>query len=267
MGKVKYREPSGNFEKLASPNKGNTLRTSIGRDGDVQEFYLFSIEKLIPYHKQARKYFSNEEIDDLAATIKEHGIQSPLLVIPSSTQPNKYEIVSGERRFRAAVKLGLEKLPCIIIESKDAEEVALIENIQRESLHPIELADAIARLLDEKQHGQQTKIAEKIGVSKHKISHLLAISRLPEDIKSYLLQKKEIKIDFLKKLAYLKDEQSIRDKVFNSDINQNKYRSVLRLSFNGENFKWDRLNIDKLSTAEKDFLKSEFYKLIERLNT
>jgi len=129
----------------------------------VGEYYFLSIEKLIPYQKQARRIFNEEEIQELAQTIKEHGIKSPLLVINSKNHQGSFEVVSGERRLRAAKIVGLTKLPCIIIDDNQAEEVALIENIQRENLHPIELADALAKLLDEKKHGQQIEMAEKIG--------------------------------------------------------------------------------------------------------
>lgn len=265
--KIRYKESSGALEKMTAPNFESSSRSSIGMDQFVGEYYFISIEKLIPYQKQARRIFNEEEIQELAGTIKEHGIKSPLLVINSKAHEGSFEVVSGERRLRAAKIVGLAKLPCIIIDDNQAEEVALIENIQRENLHPIELADAIAKLLDENKRGQQVNIAEKIGVSKQQVSHLVAISKLPEDVKNYLIQKKDIKIDFLKKLAYLKDEKIIRDKVFNTEVNKKKFRSVLRLSFNGENFKWDRLNIENLTAAEKDFLKSELYKIMERLNT
>lgn len=265
--KIRYKESSGALEKMSAPNFESNNRSSIGMEQFVGEYYFLSIEKLIPYQKQARRIFNEEEIQELAGTIKEHGIKNPLLVINSKAQDGSFEVVSGERRLRAAKIVGFTKLPCIIIDADQAEEIALIENIQRQNLHPIELADAIAKLLEEKKHGQQVNIAVKIGVSKQQITHLVAIARLPEDIKNYLLEKKDIKIGFLKKLAYLKDEKTIRERVFNLSANQRKYTSVLRLSFDGENFKYDHSKIDKLSALEKGSLRAELSKIIEKLKS
>ena len=263
--KRRYKDSSGAMEKMTAPNFESSNRSSIGMEKFVGEYYFLSIEKLIPYQKQARRIFNEEEIQELAQTIKEHGIKSPLLVINSKNHQGSFEVVSGERRLRAAKIVGLTKLPCIIIDDNQAEEVALIENIQRENLHPIELADALAKLLDEKKHGQQIEMAEKIGVSKQQISHLVAISKLPEDVKNYLIQRKDLKIAYLRKLAYLKDEQTLREKVFNSDTNQKKYASVLRLSFNGDSFKCDQLKIDKLNPLEKKALVKELLNIVESI--
>lgn len=176
-------------------------------------------------------------------------------------------MVSGERRLNAARKVGMETVPCMILDrDKDANEIALIENLQRVDLHPIELADAISLTLSDSKYGSQSELADRIGVSKQQISHLVAISRLPVDVKNHLLQKREISVSELRKLAYLKDENLVRAKIFGMSSDKKKYKSLLRLTYNGENFKFDHLKIDKLTVNEKISLKLELEKIITMLS-
>lgn len=266
MRKIRYKEPSQSLEKMVAPNFDESSRSSVGMDKFVGEYFFIEVSKLIPFKKQARLIFNDEELESLANTIKEHGIRQPLTVIKSQDQEEKFEVVSGERRLRASKIAGLEKVPCIVITDRNsAEEIALIENIQRQNLHPIELADAIAALLRDKEHGSQVDFAIRIGVSKQQISHLIAISRLPEDIKLQLLKKEDLKIGSLKSIAYLKDENAIREKV-SSFSSKNKFSSVLRFSFNGKSFKLDHSKIDSLNQEEKQLLKSELEKVLDVLN-
>jgi ParB family chromosome partitioning protein len=171
MGKVKYRTPSENFERITSKTESSKSRVSIGRENSIGEYYFLSVDSLVPYEKQARYIFDEAEINQLATTIKEHGINNPLLVIVSKTHKEKFEVVSGERRLRAAKLLKMEKVPCIIIEDEKAEEVALIENIQRTDLHPVELGDALKSLLSEANWGSVSKLAEKLGKNQSTVSN------------------------------------------------------------------------------------------------
>src|SRR3990167_11470488 len=136
MAKVKYTKISPELEMLATPVASQNSRVSIGFEDEVGEFYYFSVEDLIPYKNQARTIFDEEEINKLSETIKEHGIRQPLTILKSINSPNKYEVVSGERRLRAAKLVGLKKVPCIIIrDERHADEISLLENIQRQDLH------------------------------------------------------------------------------------------------------------------------------------
>lgn len=188
MVKVRYKEVSPELDQLAGPAVGASSRASVGLEDHVGEFYYISLDSLIPYKKQARKKFSDEDLENLANTIKEHGVRQPLTIIKSDNE--KFEIVSGERRFKAAKLAGIKKVPCIIIQGEDeAEEVALIENVQRKDLHPVEVADACHSLLKNYEHGDQQKLSYKLGLSKTKISELLTIANLPQEIKDHLLEK------------------------------------------------------------------------------
>ena len=139
MAKVRYRDISPELEKLATPVSSQNSRVSIGFEDEVGEFYYFSVDDLIPYKNQARSIFDEDEINKLSDTIKQHGVRQPLSIIKSKIVLDKYEVVSGERRLRAAKLAALKKVPCIIIkDEKDADEISLIENIQRQDLHPLE---------------------------------------------------------------------------------------------------------------------------------
>jgi ParB family chromosome partitioning protein len=266
MTKVRYKEPKGGMSRMVI-EASHGSRASVGMTEVKGEIYYLSHDLIIPYKNQARKNFSEDELFSLISSIQRQGIIQPLQIIQSTEYNGKFEVVSGERRLRAAKKLGLEKVPCMILDKdRDANEIALIENIQRESLHPIELADAIALLLNEQKHGNQSDIAEKIGISKQKISHLIAISRLPMDVKECLLKNKEIKITFLKNIAYLEDEDLIRNKVFKLSQSEERYKSILRISSNGELIRFDQLKIEKLSQIEKNSLKLELNNLISKIS-
>ncbi len=154
MRNIRLKEISKSYDKLASPNPNAKLRPSIGLDGNIGEFFYLNVENLKTYSKQARKCFDLEELNKLAETIREHGVRQPLSVIKTE-EPGIYQVISGERRLRAAKISGLEKVPCIILsDTAKVEEIAVIENIQRADLYPIELSNAYTSLLKSFNHGE-----------------------------------------------------------------------------------------------------------------
>src|SRR3546814_165865 len=208
MVKSTYKEIDEKHYQNAIPGKNSNLRASIGREKTVGEYYFLKTDSLIPYSKQARKIFREEEINQLADTIREHGIRQPLTVISSENNIDKFEVISGERRLRAAQLIGLEVVPCIIIkDSERAEEIALIENIQRSDLHPIEFSEAILSLTTNSKWGDISKIAEKIGKSISTISEAVSIANLPQDIKSYLIENNIKRKDIIRILTLLDNNQ------------------------------------------------------------
>lgn len=189
IDKAKVRYPSQKQGKT-NQEKVNT-RPSVFTESYRGEYYNLDVGKLIPYHKQARKYFDEESLHQMAETIKEHGVRQPLTVIPVSEEEGKYEIVSGERRYRAAIIAGLKTVPCIIIhDKKAATEIALIENVQRKDLHPLELAQAYQQLLDEGVCSSQSEIAKKLGLPRSTVSETMKLLTLPEDVRLYILEHK-----------------------------------------------------------------------------
>jgi ParB family chromosome partitioning protein len=138
-----------------------------------------------PY--QPRKEFTDEKLSELAESIKIHGIIQPLLV--REIAPDKYQLIAGERRLRAAKLVGLTEVPVVIREMTDQAmmEVALVENLQREDLNPIEEADAYQRLMNEFQLTQD-EIAKKVGKSRPAIANMLRLLNLPTEIQTDLAQ-------------------------------------------------------------------------------
>ncbi len=266
MGKVRYKEPSDNFKSLYSKENSSNLRASVGREGAVGEYYFLSLNNLIPYEKQARQIFDEQEIRELAETISNHGMQSPLLVIPSSSQIDKFEVVSGERRLRAAKLIGLDKVPCIIINSENAEEVALIENIQRSDLHPVELGDSLNSLLAKAHWGDVSKLAEKIGKSQPTISNYLSYSRLPEEIKKYIVENNIRSREILRKVLKCENTKQMEDILgIKGKTRIPALRSILRISMDSDNVFVQDKNIIKIPQKQRATVISKLKELINKI--
>ncbi|WP_425044913.1 ParB/RepB/Spo0J family partition protein [Primorskyibacter sp. S87] len=143
------------------------------------------IEKLVPNPDQPRRDFRPEDLDDLAASIREKGVLQPLIVRPASD--GAFEIVAGERRWRASQQAQLHEIPVLVREYSDTEvlEVAIIENIQRANLNAVEEAAGYRQLMDRFGHTQE-KLSEALGKSRSHIANLLRLLSLPDDVQSYL---------------------------------------------------------------------------------
>lgn len=256
MRKIRYKEPSKSFESLTAPMPSKIERSSFGMDKFVGEYYFIEIEKLIPYKKQARISFDEKELENLAQTIKEHGIRQPLSVIRSADQDGVFEIVSGERRYRAAKMVGLEKVPCIIIDQKQAEEIALIENIQRSDLHPVEFGDALSSLMSNYGWGDISRLADKIGKDQPTISHHLIYSRLPEEIKVYLVENNIRSRDVLRRISKCDTVDQMKTILGLLDTeNSIKTRSILRINMIGQDIKVQASAIKKTTREEREQLR------------
>ena len=160
-----------------------------GRDGSAenQEGILFlDINDIKPNSSQPRKNFPEEKIDELARSIETHGIIQPIMVRPSK---EGYEIVAGERRWRAARRVSLKQVPCIIRELSEEQNmlVAIIENMQREDLNPMEEADALNQMIS--RFGMtQEEVSKSVGKSRPYITNALRLLKLPEEIQEMVIQ-------------------------------------------------------------------------------
>jgi ParB family transcriptional regulator, chromosome partitioning protein len=146
------------------------------------QIFSCALEKIVPQAGQPRKHFDNEKLDELAASIKEHGLLEPLVVRRKGA--DQFELIAGERRWRACQRAGLREALVVVhdVSGPAAFELAIIENVQREDLDPIELAEALNRLVVE--HGYtQEKLAERIGKDRSTIANSLRLLRLPEVIR------------------------------------------------------------------------------------
>jgi ParB family transcriptional regulator, chromosome partitioning protein len=147
-----------------------------------------SMTRLTPNPNQPRKSFYDETITELSESIKEQGVLSPIIVRPSG---ENYEIIAGERRYRAAEKAGLKEIPALIrkVSNGDAKVISLIENIQREDLNDIDRASALKELKTSLKLSWE-KMAKKLGLSKRRVLDLVGLLDLPEEVKEDIRQKK-----------------------------------------------------------------------------
>ena len=144
------------------------------------------IEEIIPNRSQPRKHFDESKIEELAWSIKEKGILEPLIV---RRMDQGYELIVGERRWRAAQKAGLKEVPVIVkeAEGREALEISLIENIQREDLNPIEAAEAFKHLIEAFDISQED-LSKRIGKDRTTITNTLRLLRLPLEVRNQLLE-------------------------------------------------------------------------------
>ncbi len=169
-----------------------------------------------PY--QPRKNFNSESLNELANSIKEYGLLQPVIVKKSI---KGYELVAGERRTKAAKIAGLTKIPAIIKDFTDQEmmELALIENIQREDLNPIEEAQSINNILKLRGYTQE-ELAVKLGKSRSYVTNILGLLKLPENIKK-MVEQKEISMSHARVLSKMDDEEkitSLAQKIVNEEM-------------------------------------------------
>ena len=156
------------------------------RESSVGDILKVAVDEISPNPFQPRTVFDEEKIDGLVASIKEKGILQPLLV---RKRGEVYELIAGERRWRAAQKAGISEIPVIVHDTSDEEilEISLIENIQREDLNALEEAEAYRKLIEKFNHTQE-QLARRLGKNRSTIANSLRLLRLPEGIKQSLQQ-------------------------------------------------------------------------------
>lgn len=166
-----------------------------------------NVSNIKPNQFQPRTNFDDEKIVELASTLAEHGMIQPIVVRKLDNEDNMYEIIAGERRFRAAKKLGWEKVPVVVNNLSDNQSaaIALIENLQREELSSIEEAQAYEKLLKIYEITQEA-LATNLGVSQSTIANKLRLLKLPNSIQMFVVEKK-ITERHARALIALKDEQ------------------------------------------------------------
>jgi ParB family chromosome partitioning protein len=142
---------------------------------------------LRPNARNPRRSFAAAELEELAASLRERGIIQPIVVRSLRGVPDGYEIIAGERRWRAAQRAGLHEVPVVIIEATDAEalQLAIIENVQRADLNPLEEAEGYRALMEE-FHNSQEEIAKIVGKSRSYIANTLRLLKLPDAVKAYI---------------------------------------------------------------------------------
>ena len=176
----------------------------FGFSRDLPKIIEVRVANLRPNSDQPRKVFDEERLQELANSIARHGLLQPIVVKPDPEKPGGFIVVAGERRFRAHQRLGRESVAAIMTDG-NADELALIENLQREDLHPVEEAEALHKI--KTRHGYtDEELAKVVGKSRSTVTELLSINKLPEDIRDEARKVKEVNKSQLVQLGRLDSE-------------------------------------------------------------
>lgn len=188
MAGIKNRGLGTGLEALFSNSEIDMGKISEGNleETEGKGINLIDINEIKPNEKQPRKNFDEEKLDELANSIKEHGLIQPVILRKAS---RGYEIVAGERRWRACRKAGFKEIPSIIKELTDEENMllAIIENMQREDLDPIEEAEGLNQMIDTFGLTQE-EVSKSVGKSRPYITNALRLLKLPEEVQNFLSQ-------------------------------------------------------------------------------
>lgn len=197
----------------------SSLEEKIVEATDKNEIVNIKLSELRSNPYQPRTYFDEEALNELASSIKEHGVFQPIIVKKSI---KGYEIIAGERRVKASIKAGLETIPAIIKDFTDEQmmEIALLENLQRENLSSIEEAKAYSDII-QSLGITQDELAKKVGKSRSHITNMLGLLRLPNDVKT-MINNKKISMGHarvLSKLENVEQIETLAEKVIKEDLN------------------------------------------------
>jgi ParB family chromosome partitioning protein len=210
----------------------NQIEEKILDSSSVDEIVELPIDELRPNPYQPRKVFDEVKLQELADSIREHGVFQPIIVKKSAIKG--YEIIAGERRVKACKIAGLEKIPAIIREFSDQQmmEIALLENLQRENLNSIEEAMAYRNLL-EAMNITQEELANRLGKSRSHITNMLGLLNLPEEVKDMIIEEK-ISMSHARVLSKMDNREDIIN-LANRIINENlNVRDIEDMSKNEE---------------------------------
>lgn len=200
----------------------------VPKNKQVQEIEL---SKITPNRFQPRKSFSEDSIQELAQTLQKDGLLQPIVVREiDNTDDEQYEIIAGERRFRAAESLGWQKIPAIVNNMGDdqAASLALIENLQREDLNPIDEAHAYTNLM-QLNHLSQTELAKEMGKSQSYVANKIRLLKLSPKVQSYLVSG-ELSARHGRALASLseKDQSRVLDEILANNLNAKETEAIVR---------------------------------------
>ena len=197
---------------------GRGLSSLIGETKIESQTNKLLLSEIIPNKKQPRKDFDEENLNDLANSIKERGVIQPIIVRRSNLEVSKYEIIAGERRWLAARKAGLHDIPVVLTDIDDLKslEFAIVENVQRHDLNPLEEAQGYKRLIDEFSYDQD-KVSKFIGKSRSYITNSLRLLSLPDNVLK-LIEEKKISAGHAKILVGLDNASFIATKIIEKNV-------------------------------------------------
>ena len=209
---------------------GRGLSSLIGDSEITENKSTISISSIVRNKYQPRKKIEKESLEELTSSIKERGIIQPIIVRKSDDQDEKFEIVAGERRWQAAQNAGLHEVPAVVIKADNLKslEFAIVENVQRKDLNPIEEAEGYKRLIDDFNYDQE-KVAKFIGKSRAHISNCLRLLSLPEKIIEYIIDEK-ISQGHAKILVGLDNIQLLADKIISKKLSVRQTEILVRIT-------------------------------------
>ena len=207
---------------------GRGLSSLIGDNEVTKNNNFVSISSIITNKFQPRKKFDQDSLEDLTKSIKERGVIQPLIVRKSQRDEYKFELIAGERRLQAAQKAGLHEVPIVVIEANDLKslELAIIENVQRNDLNPIEEANGYKRLIEEFSYDQE-QVSKFIGKSRSHISNSLRLLNLPKDVLS-LIEEGKISQGHAKVLVGLENSYFIARKIVDKNLSVRQAESLIK---------------------------------------
>ncbi len=208
---------------------GRGLSSLIGENKIEPQQNELLISDLSPNKYQPRKIFDDDNLNDLTNSIKQRGMIQPIIVRKSNINKSKFEIIAGERRWLAAQKAGLHKVPVVITEADDLKslEFALVENVQRHDLNPLEEAQGYKRLIDEFSYDQE-KVSKFIGKSRSHITNSLRILSLPEDVIK-LIENKKLTAGHAKILVGLENASFVANKIVEKKFSVRQTENFVRI--------------------------------------
>ena len=213
---------------------GRGLSSLIGETKVESKINKLSLSEIIPNKYQPRKNFDDENLNDLTNSIKERGVIQPIIVRKSSNDNSKYEIIAGERRWLAARKAGLHDIPVVLTDVDDLKslEFAIVENVQRHDLNPLEEAQGYKRLIDEFSYDQE-KVSKFIGKSRSHITNCLRLLTLPVDVIK-LIEDKKITAGHAKILVGLENASFIANKIFEKKLSVRQAENFVKIFKNNK---------------------------------
>ena len=208
---------------------GRGLSSLIGETKVEKQTNKLLLSEIIPNKYQPRKNFDENELKDLTESIRERGVIQPIIVRRSKSENTKYELIAGERRWLAAGKAGLHDIPVVVTEVDDLKslEFAIIENVQRHDLNPLEEAQGYKRLINDFSYDQE-KVSKFIGKSRSYITNSLRILSLPQDVLKFVEEKK-ISAGHAKILVGLENASFVANKIIEKKLSVRQAENFVKI--------------------------------------
>ena len=208
---------------------GRGLSSLIGETKSTNKNNTVEVSKIVKNRFQPRKIFDENKLNELTNSIKERGVLQPIIVRKHNKDNDKYEIIAGERRFLAAKKAGLEEVPVVITNVDDLKslEFAIIENVQRDDLNPLEEAQSYQRLIDEFSYDHE-KVSKFIGKSRSYITNSLRILTLPKEVLN-LIETRKITAGHAKILVGLDNAEFVANKIYDKKLSVRQAENLVKI--------------------------------------